>query len=125
MSISFHHIALVALGGMSGSVLRYLTGLLLYAKSTPAFPWATFGVNVLGSLLMGLVAGFAARHQTFQSWYLLLATGFCGGFTTFSALSYESISMLRNQQWGALALYLSATLILGIGAAALGYSLTK
>jgi CrcB protein len=125
MSIPFHHIALVALGGMTGSVLRYLVGVFFVSKAWGSFPWATFTVNISGSLVMGLVAGVAVRYSTVQSWYLLVATGFCGGFTTFSALSNESITMLRTQQWGALALYLSATLILGIGAAALGYSLTK
>lgn len=125
MSISFSHIALVALGGMTGSVLRYLVTVFVAAKEWASFPWATLSVNIGGSLVMGLVAGFATRFSTVQSWQILLATGFCGGFTTFSALSNESITMIRQHQWGALALYLSATLILGIGAAALGYSFTK
>lgn len=125
MSISIYHIFLVAMGGMVGSVLRFVAGTLIMNKVSTAFPWGTFWVNIVGSLLMGWVAGHLAKHPGFHPWQLLLATGFCGGFTTFSALSNESLQMLKSGQYGLLTIYLSASLILGIGAAALGYTFSK
>ncbi|WP_333798857.1 fluoride efflux transporter CrcB [Phnomibacter sp.] len=125
MGISIYHIFLVAMGGMLGSVLRFIAGTFIMQKAGTAFPWGTFAVNIAGSLLIGWVAGQAAKHPGFQAWQLLLATGFCGGVTTFSALSNESLQMLRQQQYGLLSLYISASLILGIGAAALGFTLSK
>lgn len=125
MGISLYHICLVAVGGMAGSVLRFVAGTLLMQKAGTAFPWSTFAVNIAGSLLIGWIAGMSAKHPGFQAWQLLLATGFCGGFTTFSALSNESLHMLRQQQYGLLAVYIGASLILGIGAAAFGFTLSK
>ncbi len=125
MGISFYHIFLVAAGGMVGSVLRFVAGSIILNKMSSGFPWGTFWVNVVGSLLMGWVAGHLAKHPGFHPWQLLIATGFCGGFTTFSALSNESLHMLKSEEYGLLAIYLSASLILGIGAAALGYSFSK
>lgn len=125
MSISWIQILLVAIGGMVGSVMRFLASTLIINKLSTAFPWGTFFVNIAGSLLIGYVAALAARHSGFQNWQLLLATGFCGGFTTFSALSNESLQMIKQGQFGMLGIYLSASLILGIGAAALGYTLSK
>lgn len=125
MGISVYHIVLVALGGMLGSVLRFVAGTFIMQKAGSAFPWGTFAVNIIGSLFIGWVAGQAAKHPGFQAWQLLLATGFCGGFTTFSALSNESLQMIRQQQYGLLAVYIGASLILGIGAAAFGFTLSK
>jgi len=125
MGISLYHIFLVAMGGMVGSVLRFIAGTIIMNKVSTSFPWGTFWVNIIGSLLIGLVAGHLVKHPGFHPWQLLLATGFCGGFTTFSALSNESLHMLKSEQYGLLAIYLSASLILGIGAAALGYTFSK
>lgn len=125
MMFSLTNIGLVAAGGMSGSVLRYLISAAMVHRLGTHFPWATLLVNIAGSLFIGLISGVASRHSSFQSWQLLLATGFCGGFTTFSALSNEALYMLKQQQYGWLALFLVASLLLGIGAAALGYTITK
>ncbi|MCU0336030.1 MAG: fluoride efflux transporter CrcB [Chitinophagaceae bacterium] len=123
--VSLLNIALIAGGGAAGSVLRYLLGTWVMARATHGWPWGTLLVNVLGSLLIGAVLAWHTRQQMPAQGYLLLATGFCGGFTTFSALSIESWQLLRQQQYSALAVYLAASLILGIGAAALGYQLSK
>jgi CrcB protein len=120
----FQNLLWVALGGMLGSAGRYLVSVWLL-RAHQGFPWPTFAVNITGSLLFGLVLGWAARQHSDYPWVLLLATGFCGGFTTFSALSAESLHLIRQQLYGPLALYLSASLILGIGAAALGFALSK
>src|SRR5438552_2124481 len=86
---------LVALGGGAGAVLRYHTGRALTALLGPAavstFPWATLAVNVIGSLVMGLLAGWLARHvsPSNDAWRLLVGVGLLGGYTTFSAFSLE------------------------------------
>lgn len=115
---------MVATGGMLGSVGRYLIGSWLFRHGA-LFPWPTFSVNIIGSLIIGLVMGIAARHEPPPGWSLLLTTGFCGGFTTFSALSAESVHLLRQQQFGIVLIYIIASIILGIGAAATGFALSK
>ena len=84
------HVLLVFFGGGFGSVLRYLIG--RYLNSTEdGIPYGTFAANILGSLLIGIILGLAAKNDTLsQSQTLLLATGFCGGFTTFSTFAYEN-----------------------------------
>jgi len=112
---------LVALGGAAGSVLRYGTA-LLFTKYSAGFPLATFTVNIAGSFMMGLLLAWSAK-QSFQhmNYYLLLATGLCGGFTTFSALSAECFQFIRLQQYTTCILYLTSTLLLGIAACAAGF----
>ena len=93
----------VALGGAIGALLRYQTGRLLThwlgPNTVTAFPWATLTVNVLGSLAMGLLAGYLARHgQGGDQWRLFLGVGVLGGFTTFSAFSLELMLLIERGQ---------------------------
>ena len=92
----------VALGGAIGSLLRYQAGRgmtrWLGAQAETAFPWATLTVNVVGSLAMGLLAGWLARHgQGGEQWRLFLGVGVLGGFTTFSAFSLEMMLLIERQ----------------------------
>ena len=92
----------VALGGAIGSLLRYQAGRgmtrWLGAEAVTAFPWATLTVNVVGSLAMGLLAGWLARHgQGGVLWRLFLGVGVLGGFTTFSAFSLEMMLLIERQ----------------------------
>ena len=92
----------VALGGAIGSLLRYQAGRgmtrWLGAEAVTAFPWATLTVNVVGSLAMGLLAGWLARHgQGGEQWRLFLGVGVLGGFTTFSAFSLEMMLLIERQ----------------------------
>lgn len=90
-------ILLVGLGGCIGSILRYLVSTVIpWDKS--GFPTATFIVNIAGCLLIGLVYGLLSKYSAGQSnsLYLLLTTGFCGGFTTFSTFSNEAVTMLQS-----------------------------
>ena len=92
----------VALGGAIGSLLRYQAGRgmtrRLGAQEVTAFPWATLTVNVVGSLAMGLLAGWLARHgQGGEQWRLFLGVGVLGGFTTFSAFSLEMMLLIERQ----------------------------
>lgn len=91
------HLLLVALGGASGSVLRYLVGHWSLRQFGPAFPWGTMFVNIVGSLLIGLLAEFIARRLNASAEVrLLLVTGFLGGFTTFSAFSLDALTLFER-----------------------------
>ncbi len=94
----------VALGGAVGAVLRHQMGRgmthLFGPQAMTAFPWATLAINVVGSLAMGLLAGWLARHGDADSdrWRLLLGVGVLGGFTTFSAFSLELMLLIERGQ---------------------------
>lgn len=113
----------VFLGGGAGAVCRYLLAVLLKNPSRlPAFPLSTFLVNLVGSLLIGILSAYALKHpQDFKLYRLLLVSGFCGGFTTFSSFSYENIQLLQKGDYLTAFLYIFLSL-LGSGAAcALGF----
>ena len=94
----------VFIGGGFGSALRYLIGKFL--NTSGGFPYGTFLANLLGSLLIGVILGLAQKHNTLsQNITLLLAVGFCGGFTTFSTFAYENIQFLKSQDYFTFALY--------------------
>ena len=103
------NLLLVALGGAVGSVLRYLI-----PSINTSFPWGTFTVNVLGSLLIGLLVGFVSKGLLSPEMKLLLVTGFCGGFTTFSTFANESFGMMKAGDVLLMALYVGASVIIGI-----------
>lgn len=104
---------LVFIGGGIGSVLRYIIGKALNSSQS-GIPYGTFTANILGSLLIGIILGFAAKNQTLtQNHTLLLATGFCGGFTTFSTFAYENHVFLKSGDFTSFAIYTIASFILG------------
>jgi CrcB protein len=114
-------IALVFVGGGLGSALRFGVG-KLFISSLNKFPTATFLVNMIGCLLIGLfVAYFSKSENSFYK--LLFVTGFCGGFTTFSTFSNESIFLLKNNQFTLAVIYILSSLIVGLLATFLGYFL--
>ncbi len=118
----FKNILLVGFGGMIGTVGRYLTTHFIRHDS---FPYATFTVNILGSLFIGLVMGIASREEGFGNWRLFLATGICGGFTTYSAFAWENMQLLQQQRYGSFLLYTGITLLIGLAAVFFGYWITK
>ncbi len=118
----FRNILIVGIGGMIGTVGRYLCSHFIRHDG---FPYATFMVNVLGSLLIGVIMGMAARQEGFGNWRLFLATGICGGFTTFSAFAWENMQLLQQQRFGSFLLYTGFSLLLGLAAVFAGYWLTK
>jgi len=111
---------LVGAGGALGSMLRYTGNLLQQGRS---FPLATLVINILGSLVIGMVMGWCLRSETSANWKLFLATGICGGFTTFSAFSFENVQMLQNGKIFLSLLYISGSVVFGIAAAWLGYKI--
>lgn len=113
----------VALGGGTGAVLRYHAGRLLAHWIGPgtAFPWGTLAVNVTGSLAMGLLAGFLARHgHGGEHWRLLLGVGLLGGYTTFSAFSLELMLLVERHQAGLALAYGVLSVAAGLAALWLG-----
>ena len=117
---------LVGCGSFIGGAARYLVAKALPTGGAAGFPWATFAVNVAGCCLLGLVAGAAGRTGGLDPRLrLLLATGFCGGFTTFSSFMDENAALLRDGHVPVLVLYLSASLALGFAAVLLGHHLAK
>jgi CrcB protein len=116
---------LVALGGAAGALSRYL--IQHYAQSwvSVSFPWPTWLINVSGCLLIGLIMGLSASPNGISpEWKYLLATGFCGGFTTFSAFGWENLQLIQAGKWSLALLYTGLSVILGIAATAIGYKLT-
>lgn len=112
---TLRELLLVALGGALGSMARYALSLTATLCSLSGV-WATLTANGLGSLLIGI--GFALLKGDA---YLLVAVGFCGGFTTFSTFSLQTLTLCQEGQKGAAALYLLGSLALAIGCVALGF----
>ena len=105
----------IFLGGGIGSVCRYLLTLWVNRQLTTAFPAGTFVVNITGCLLIGVLYGIAIRYSWFNAeWRLFLITGICGGYTTFSAFSYEAVGLLREGNYGYFLLYVTLSVVLGL-----------
>ncbi|APS39009.1 fluoride efflux transporter CrcB [Salegentibacter sp. T436] len=116
---------LIFLGGGLGSALRYLISKSLNFE-TAFIPFGTFTVNILGSLLLGLILGIAAKSDFFSSNIVLfLAVGFCGGFTTFSSFAFENQALLRSGDYLNFFFYTFGSIILGILAVFLGLFLSR
>jgi fluoride exporter len=118
----------VALGGGAGAWLRYAVGVTLgrMGAVTAQFPWSTLAVNVVGSLLMGLLAGWLARHGSGgETWRLLLGVGLLGGFTTFSAFSLELALMIERGTLAAAAIYVAVSVFAGVAALFAGLAMMR
>ncbi|MGY0408538.1 MAG: fluoride efflux transporter CrcB [Polaribacter sp.] len=118
-------LALVFVGGGFGSILRYLIGKFLN-NTENGIPYGTFLANILGSLLIGFILGYVAKSETLsQNHTLLLATGFCGGFTTFSTFAYENHVFLKSGDFTSFAFYTVASFTVGFLAVFVGMYLVK
>ncbi len=116
---------LVFLGGGLGSGLRYLVTITMNQYSK-VLPFGTFTVNMLGCLLIGLILGYAQRENSLTSnQTLLLATGFCGGFTTFSAFANENLELIKNGELFNFSVYTISSVSVGILAVYIGFYLTN
>lgn len=99
----------VFFGGGVGSVIRYLLSVVI-PQSKTSFPWSTFLANATGCFIIGWLYAFYLRQEN-PTIKLLLITGFCGGFTTFSTFSYEAIQMIQASQWMSFAFYILLSLL--------------
>ena len=119
-------ILIVGSGSFLGGALRYVISTAMKGVGNGAFPWGTLAVNLAGCFLIGLLYGLFTRFSTTDSnWCLLLTTGLCGGFTTFSAFANESLKMLQTGNTWGFAGYVAVSVIIGIALVALGYILVK
>lgn len=120
------NILIVGLGGGLGSILRYLTSAITARHYAGVFPWATFSVNILGCILIGFLIGLSDRSEIMSpELKLLLITGFCGGYTTFSTFSSENLFLFSNGFYGTLAVYVLSSILLGLLGVFLGAMLAR
>lgn len=119
-------ILIVGAGSFLGGALRFVISSLMKGACSSSFPWATLTVNLLGCLLIGVIYGFFARHSSVShAMCLLLTTGFCGGFTTFSTFANEGVQMLQSGNLVAFAAYASMSILLGMLLVMLGYIVAR
>ena len=115
--------SLISSAGALGALTRYLIGQLFAQRTSSTFPWATLLINVTGAFLIGLISGLTTKHVVNPLAQTVLATGFLGGYTTFSTMSWESVQLIRGGSRGRSLLYLGGNIIPGLLAAALGLAL--
>ncbi|SFL25711.1 camphor resistance protein CrcB [Loktanella salsilacus] len=114
----------VALGGAIGATLRWLSGMLTLRIMGQGFPWGTVSVNVLGSLLMGVVVVALAEKGGMRAAPFLM-TGLLGGFTTFSAFSLDAVALMERGQFNLAVAYVGGSVIIGLAALVFGMTLTR
>ncbi len=114
----------IALGSAIGGVLRYLLGGWVQRLSGPAFPTGTLLVNVSGSLLLGFLLRWASHPPSLSAeGRAFLTVGLCGGYTTFSTFSAESVTLMQDGQWGKALAYVGGSVALSLAATAVGFAL--
>lgn len=118
-------ILLVGAGGFVGSVARYLLSDAVQSRLLTSFPFGTMTVNLLGCFIIGVIYALSETANLAPEYRILIATGFCGGFTTFSSFSFESLTLLQDNQYLYAVLYAGFSLVLGLLAAFLGVILIR
>jgi len=119
-------IIFVALGGMLGSVCRFLAVPFVVSLLPFRFPFGTFTVNLIGSLIMGAAVGISERYTEIgPEWRIFVTAGFCGGFTTFSAFAFENVELLLNKHYGTFVGYVVASFAFCVAAALAGFLITR
>ncbi len=115
-------VALVGAAGALGALARYWIGASIGVRS---FPWTTLAINVLGSFLLGLVLGGPGANRWSATTTTAVTIGFLGAFTTFSTFAFEATALLRVDRAGAALAYVTSSLLLGLGASAIGFVLAR
>lgn len=115
----------VFIGGGLGSIGRYTLSLLITRKIESLFPWGTFTVNLIGCLFIGILAGMLNKTSLNPFFSLLLITGFCGGFTTFSSFSLENNLLVKDSEYLISVVYTLMSILWGFSLTFLGIYLVK
>ncbi|MEO6168692.1 MAG: fluoride efflux transporter CrcB [Chitinophagales bacterium] len=119
-------VLIIGLGGFIGTIARYLSQQLIYKYYPVTFPYGTLAVNLLGCFLIGIFYALSERGNLLSpEWRMFLTTGLCGGFTTFSAFSYESVQLINDRQYLYLGIYATVSMVVGIAVTYLGIWLTR
>jgi fluoride exporter len=120
--MSVMHVLLVGAGGCIGSMTRYLTVVSIDRKLNSVFPFGTITVNIVGSFVLGFLLAIAMKKTGANTleWRLFLGTGFCGGFTTFSAFAVENLNLFGQKSPGIALVYILCSLAGGIAAVWVG-----
>ena len=121
----FRNIILVGIGGMIGSIARYLAVVFITDKTQASFPFGTITVNSLGCLVIGVIAGLSERFNLLPEYRVFLAAGICAGFTTFSSFAFENVRLLQDKDYLTFFLYTVLSFLLGLAATILGLALTR
>lgn len=116
----------IAAGSALGGVGRYLLGGLIQRAGDTGFPLGTLLINITGSFLLGLFLRYAVDTPTITpEWRAFLTIGFCGGYTTFSTFSYETVALLEDGEWTRAAVYVGLSLVVSLVATLLGFALAR
>ncbi len=113
----------VAVAGACGAVLRYLVDHAVQGMSGSDFPFGTMVINLTGSLVLGFLTGSALHHGVSSTWLTVAGTGLIGAYTTFSTFTFDSVRLAEAGRWVPSLLNVAVSLVLGLGAAALGVAL--
>ena len=114
----------IFMGAGIGGVSRYALGHWIHGVAGTGFPWGTLVINIVGSLLLTFIYGLIdASAAPSAEWRAFLGIGFCGGFTTFSAFSYETIRLVQTGHWERGLTYVALSILLSLGAAVVGFRL--
>jgi CrcB protein len=116
---------MIGVGGFIGSIGRYGLAQFIQNRFLAVFPYGTLTVNIIGCFMIGLLYALSERTTLTPEWRLFLATGVCGGFTTFSAFSLETINLLRDGELFLSALYIVFSIGAGLLATYMGFVLFK
>jgi len=118
-------VLIIGTGSFLGGSFRYLLSQFVQGRFLSSYPYGTFTVNIIGCFIIGLVFAVSGKYNLSPEWRLFLATGICGGFTTFSSFSFETMAMIREGQYLYSFLYIGSSIFLGLIAVYLGMTLFK
>lgn len=114
----------VACAGSAGAVSRFVVDGAIRSRQASEFPWATVFINVTGAFVLGLVTGLTLFHGTPSEVHTIIGVGFCGGYTTFSTASFETVRLIQQRKYLAGATNAIGTLALTVTAGATGLALS-
>lgn len=114
------NVLLLMIGGGMGTLLRFAVDGHVQSRSRNEFPWGTLLINASGSLMLGLITGLALSHYASANTRLVLGTGFCGGYTTFSTASFETVRLMEEHRLATALVQSVGNLVSALGFAALG-----